>query len=121
MAYSKKNIIKAIKDAKGIISVAAKSLGCERQTIYNRMSKDEDIQEAMRVARDSMIDTAENALHNLITNDEHRDHYKATRYYLSTQGKKRGYIEKSEVHNINENTHEFLNDLFPEFREDDED
>lgn len=96
MGMSKKNIIQALTEAKGIISVAARSLDCSRQAIYKRLNKDEDIKEAREQARNGMIDEAENALHSLITNPDHKDHYKAVRYYLSTQGKDRGYSERIE-------------------------
>lgn len=94
---TKKQIIQALKDAKGIITVAAKSLDCSRQAIYKRMKKDEDIAEARDQAREGMIDTAENALHNLVTDPDHKDHYKAVRYYLTTQGRNRGYGDQLDV------------------------
>lgn len=94
---TKKQIIQALKDAKGVITVAAESLDCTRQAIYKRMKKDEDIAEAREQAREVMIDKAENQLYDLITNSEHKDHYKALRYYLSTQGKKRGYGDSMDI------------------------
>lgn len=94
---TKKQIIQALKDAKGIITVAADSLDCSRQAIYKRMKSDEDILEAREQARESMIDTAENQLHDLITSPDHKDHYKAVRYYLTTQGARRGYNDKLEL------------------------
>ena len=94
---TKKQIIEALKQAKGVITVAAESLDCSRQAIYKRMNKDEDIAEAREQAREGMIDTAENALHNLITDPDHKDHYKAVRYYLTTQGRKRGYNDSIDI------------------------
>lgn len=94
---TKKQIIQAIKEANGVITVAAKSLDCTRQAIYKRMKKDDDIVEAREQAREGMLDTAENQLHDLITNPDHKDHYKALRYYLSTQGKKRGYGDSMDI------------------------
>lgn len=106
---TKKQIIKALKEAKGVITVAAESLDCSRQAIYKRMKKDDDIAQARDDAREGMIDTAENALHDLITDPDHKDHYKAIRYYLSTQGKDRGYSEKHQhEHSGNVNLFEAL-------------
>jgi len=114
MAYSKKNIIKAIKDAKGIISVAADALGCKRQTVYNHINKDEDVKRAKEEAREKTIDVAENALFNLISNPEHKDHYKAVRYYLTTQGKSRGYNDSNEEFKL---LNEKLDKLIPNYFE----
>lgn len=94
---TKKQIIQALKEANGVITVAAKSLDCTRQAIYKRMKKDDDIVEAREQAREGMIDTAENQLHDLITNPDHKDHYKAIRYYLTTQGRNRGYGDQVDI------------------------
>lgn len=97
MKYSKEDIISAIREAKGVLTVAASILDCDRSTIYKRMQNDEDIKEAHEQASEVMLDQAENALYDLIDSDKHKDHWKAVRYLLSTKGKKRGYVERQEI------------------------
>ena len=86
-------IIKAVTKRKGLVSVAAKSLGITRQTIYNRAKTTPEISEAIRDARSLTTDVAEEKLFDAIENGEAW----AICFYLKCQAKDRGYVERQEV------------------------
>jgi hypothetical protein len=90
---SSEAIIQAVTEAHGMVAVAARSLGVERKTVYRRAEKSPAIQEAIADAREIVSDTAELALFKAI--DE--GHPWAVCFYLKTQGKDRGYTEKSDL------------------------
>lgn len=85
-------IEQALRDTKGMVSVAAKKLGFQRSALYDRIQKSERLQQAIADEREAMTDTAELALHRAIVNGEAW----AVCFYLKTQGKSRGYVEKQE-------------------------
>lgn len=85
-------IIAAVKKSRGLIAVAARSLGIDRKTVYNRMEKSDAIREAVEESRDFTTDTAEAALYKAIQEGEAW----AVCFYLKTQGKGRGYVEKQQ-------------------------
>ena len=83
----------ALRNTKGMVSVAAKSLGITRQALYNRINKSTALQELIADEREAMTDTAELALHRAIVGGEAW----AVCFYLKTQGKSRGYVERQEI------------------------
>lgn len=92
MAYKAEEVAKAITDAKGLITVAAKRLGCSPNTIYAHIEKNPTVKQAMEDARAAMTDFAESALYAKIQGGDTT----AIIFYLKTQGKKRGYVERQE-------------------------
>jgi hypothetical protein len=93
MAYNQRQVIEAIKDSKGMVYVAAKAIGCNPVTIYNLAKKIPAIQEAIDIARGEMTDKAESKLFEAVDRGESW----AVCFYLKTQGKNRGYIERQEL------------------------
>lgn len=91
--FTDKKIIDALTEAHGLVSIAAKSLDCHPDLIYKRMRDSSDIRHALEVARDSMTDTAESSLFNAVKGGESW----AVCFYLKTQGKSRGYVERQEM------------------------
>jgi hypothetical protein len=87
-----KQYAKAITEARGFISVAAKRLGCSRSTMYRAIDKYPTVAEAVEDARESMTDLAEGKLVEQINGGNTT----AIIFYLKTQGKKRGYVERHE-------------------------
>lgn len=75
-----------------MVSVAARNLGCNRRTIQRYAKRHETVREALEDARELMTDTAELALYKAIRDGEAW----AVCFYLKTQGKQRGYVERSE-------------------------
>lgn len=90
---SDKRIINALRETRGLVAVAARKLGCSRTTIYDRIEKSPAVREALEEARDYTLDTAESSLFRAIENGEAW----AVCFYLKTQGKGRGYVERQEV------------------------
>lgn len=102
MARSQKEVIQAIFNAHGIISVAAQNLGLTRDALYKRMQANEKIRKAVRSARERMKDFAESKMYNHINSKNEFISFHATKFYLSTQCKDRGYYTKVEKEQDND-------------------
>lgn len=83
----------AIQQHMGNITMAAKSLGVARQTFYKFMAKHETVKDALAEARETMIDNVESRLYKAALDGEGW----AVCFFLKTQGKGRGYIERAEI------------------------
>lgn len=95
--YTQEQIIQAIIDSKGMVYIAARRLGCEPKTIYNYAKRYKSIQDEINNQRGLMGDVAEMALYTAITEKQPW----AVQFYLKTQAKDRGYVERQEVSNFN--------------------
>lgn len=88
-----RSIIKeAIVKAFGNLSTAAKSLQVERATLYAWIEA-EGLEEAVMEGRNRRLDFAESMLDKGMKDGN----MTAIIFYLKTQGKSRGYIERQEV------------------------
>jgi hypothetical protein len=83
-------IISAIHAARGMITIAADSLGCHPETIRNYAKRHATVEQALREARDRTTDMAESKLFDAINAGESW----AIQFYLRSQGKDRGYNEQ---------------------------
>jgi len=92
----KADIIDAILEAGGILSVAAENLKCARQTLYKRAATDPAIAAAIEEGRESLKDFAEGRLVELMRKDTGPG-VTAIIFYLKTQAKERGYIESQTI------------------------
>lgn len=90
--FSSEQIIQALRDTNGLVSLAAKKLGCVPQTIYNRAKKSQTIQQAIDESREELVDYAELALRSALLSKEPW----AVQFTLKTLGKSRGYVERQE-------------------------
>lgn len=88
----KEKLFKALDKAHGNVSTACKEVGICRATFYKWLKANEDLKEYAEQVHESAIDHVENKLFDLI-NDKN---VTAIIFYLKTQGKSRGYIEKQE-------------------------
>lgn len=84
-------IVDMLNKSMGNVSVAAKSLGTSRVSLY-KWIKDYDIESALDDAREVAIDFVES---KLMANIERGD-TTAIIFYLKTQGKRRGYYDKGD-------------------------
>lgn len=82
----------AILKANGLVSVAAKVLNCDNQTIYNYIKEFPQLKDTLQEARDKTLDLAENKLFELINEKDKT----AIIFFLKTIGRGRGYIERFE-------------------------
>jgi hypothetical protein len=98
--YTDEEVADAIEQADGVLSDAAEILKCSTTTVYNYVNESEALQTVLYLAREKRKDKYEKAL------DKRRDAGSdaAIIFYLKTQAKDRGYIERSELDtNININ------------------
>ena len=91
-SYDFTTLKKAIKNSGAFYSVISKRLGCEWHTAKKYVEANEDALKLMEVEKENLLDLAES---KLIANIKDQDNT-AIIFYLKTQGKKRGYIEKTE-------------------------
>ena len=90
---SKKALIEALEKSLGIVTTACKSVGVARSTFYKWVSEDVDFKASVEDIGNIALDFAESQLHKQIKEGSGA----ATIFYLKTKGKKRGYIERTEV------------------------
>jgi hypothetical protein len=93
MAIAENEYVQAINEASGLITVAARRLGCSRQAIYDAAKKYNSVAEAIQDNREKIIDLAEGKLYAKINEGD----ITSIIFLLKTLGKKRGYIERQEV------------------------
>jgi hypothetical protein len=86
-------MIIALEKSLGVVTTACKSVKIARSTHYEWMQTDEQYKNEVLSIQDVAIDFAESQLHKQI-NDGNTS---ATIFYLKTKGKKRGYVERSEI------------------------
>jgi len=86
-------IEKILLDYYGNILVCAKNMGVRRETLYQWIRSSERLKKAVVAGREAMIDFTESNLFKNIAKGKEASIF----FYLKTQGKKRGYIEKQEI------------------------
>ena len=86
-------MLEALEKTLGVVTTAANIVGVDRTTHYVWMDTDEDYRLAVRDIDDVAIDFAESHLHKQIK----KGNTPATVFYLKTKGKRRGYVEKTEL------------------------
>ena len=94
--YTAKQIIQAIEKTGGIKDKIARNLGCHRNTVDNYIKRYSTVATAYKAEKEKVLDLAEAQLMGKL--DE--GFWPAIRYYLSTQGKDRGYIQRQEIDEI---------------------
>jgi hypothetical protein len=85
-------IEQAIVKAFGNLSTAAKSLAVERATLYKWIDQ-EGLEEAVQEGRNKRLDFAE----SMLDKGMQEGNMTAVIFYLKTQGKSRGYVERQEI------------------------
>lgn len=93
MTITIKGLKGAIEKSRGNISIVAKSFGVSRTTVYNFLSKHPEMKRCLEDEREKMIDNVESALYNQALDGNTT----AMIFFLKTQGKTRGYIERTEL------------------------
>lgn len=92
-AQHKKAMLEALEQTLGVVTTACRKVGIGRTTFYLWMREDEEFKKQVDDIENIAIDFAESKLHEQILNGNPT----STIFYLKTKGKKRGYIEKSEI------------------------
>lgn len=76
-----------------MVYITAENLGCVPQTVYNYVNDYPAVAAAKELAEGKVIDLAELGLYKAILNNEPW----ALQFILKTKGKKRGYVERTEL------------------------
>ncbi len=93
MDIIKKAMLDALEKSLGIVTTATKIVGISRQAHYNWLIDDQEYKQAVNDIQDIVLDFAESKLHKQIDGGDTT----ATIFFLKTKGKKRGYIERTEI------------------------
>lgn len=91
--YSNEEMIAALIANKGMVYLAAESIGCEADTIYTRAKSEPEVASCLKTQRGKVVDTAELKLFKALEAEQPW----AIKMTLSTIGKDRGYFEKTEI------------------------
>ena len=89
----KEAMLQALENSLGVVTVACKKTETPRSTYYKWLKEDQDFAQAVKEIENVALDFAESQLHTQIKDGS----TSATIFYLKTKGKKRGYIERSEL------------------------
>ena len=93
LKYKPVDMIRALNETRGMIYLAAERLGCEADTIYSYAKRYASVKEAITRHRGKTTDIAELKLYQAINDGS----LPAIMFYLKTQGRDRGYVEKFDV------------------------
>ncbi len=88
-------IIKALKETNGLLTMAAAKSGIGYRTVCRYVAEYSSVRAAAQDAKEAMLDFAEGKLYQKIKAGDNI----AILFYLKTQGKARGYIERQEIAN----------------------
>lgn len=92
--FTKEQIQEALEKNGGIYSYAAEVLGTSRKSIWRYVNEYyPELKELREDIHESTIDIAEGQLHRLIKQGDKT----AIIFFLKTQGKQRGYVERTQV------------------------
>ena len=107
MRTSKKAISEKIVEKRGNLSAVARGFGKSRTWLYNILNdKYPELKDVVEEARDSLIDDAESELQKQMF----KGNITALIFFLKTQGKGRGYVERQEVEQSGDLTIKYVND-----------
>lgn len=106
----KEAMLVALAKTLGIVTPAARQVGIRRQQHYEWMQNDPLYKQAVDEMENEALDFAESKLHTLVA----KGNVVATIFYLKTKGKKRGYIERTEINATNTNINHDAKPLTPD-------
>ena len=89
----KKSLLKALEQRLGVVTTACKKTDTPRSTFYKWLKEDEEFAKQVADIENVALDFAESQLHQQIGNGVPS----STMFYLKTKGKKRGYVERTEI------------------------
>ena len=89
----KKAMLEALEKSLGVVTTACKQTKIGRTTHYRWLSEDKEYRKAVNDLKTVALDFAESKLHSSIADGN----VTAIIFYLKTQGKARGYVERQEI------------------------
>lgn len=87
-----------VAETKGNIAHIARKLGVSRGTIWTRCQESPSLMQALTDAREAMLDNAESMLYKKVLEGSTVE----LLFFLKTQGRSRGYIERVEQAQVGE-------------------
>jgi hypothetical protein len=90
---SEERLMEAMKKNRGIMAFAAVSLGVTRQAVWDYIHRRPHLKPLIEDIRQTSVDRTEAKLFKLIDGGDVR----AVIFHLKTQGKDRGYVERTEM------------------------
>jgi hypothetical protein len=102
--HIKKSLISALEKTLGVVTSACKNVGVSRQTFYDYYNSDEAFKNEVDELKNVALDFAESQLHKRMKDNSDA----AIIFYLKTQGRKRGYVERQDF------SHQFERGIFTE-------
>lgn len=91
--FTPEQVIEAIEQTKGFVSQTARRLQCHPDTVRAYAKRYVSVRKALQEEREKMLDAAEMSLYAQVMNGESW----AVQFFLKTQGKDRGYVERQET------------------------
>ena len=82
-----------IDEMMGNVSMVARTLNVSRTTLYNYINSHSTVKQALSESREKMIDNVESKLYSKALDGDTTSMI----FFLKTQGKHRGYVERQEV------------------------
>ena len=89
----KESILKSLEQSLGVVTMACRQAEIPRSTFYKWLKTDEEFAKQVKDIDNVALDFAESELFKQIQNGIPA----STIFYLKTKGKKRGYIERTEI------------------------
>jgi Bacterial regulatory protein, Fis family len=91
--FTTEQIIEVLEACGGIVVYAAQRLGVHRNTLHNWIKDEPELKQAQEGTEETLLDIGEaNLVKALKAGD-----WEATRFYLTTKGRKRGYGIRAEI------------------------
>ena len=90
--FTVEHMEKALREAKGFVTIAAKRAGCAYNTLMRYINKSSKLQKVLEEINEEMVDFSESKLMSQIN----EGNTTAIIFHLKCKGKKRGYIERIE-------------------------
>lgn len=91
--YTPQQMIEAVAATRGMVTFAAERLRCDPEAVRNYVKRHPAVAQALREERERTTDIAELKLFQAIQQGKAW----AIMFYLKTQGKGRGYVERHEL------------------------
>jgi hypothetical protein len=91
--YTAEEVAAAITEARGMLTIAARKLGCKYDTIRAYIDKYDTVKLVYHEATEQMLDAVELALYDEAVNKRNTA---ALIFLAKTKGKSRGYVERTE-------------------------
>jgi len=89
----KETLLKALESSLGVVTVACKQADIPRSTYYKWLNEDKEFAKEVKEIENIALDFGESQLHAQMKDGN----TSATIFFLKTKGKKRGYVERSEL------------------------